>query len=431
MEIIHKDCIFNKKYLKDEEKDGFDLIYENWDNLSILEKPTFGEVSSLLRDIPLTKITSRTKEILKAKNNVCSEDISNNCVGFLYKCMSYINNGNNHVIDFNLLKIKIKDIAENSKPDEYKLINNDIKIMNTKSNEEKIKFIYNNDMKMKKYINIKYTEFSILFGEAINGIKRNNYLNYNKYCELLIHFSKGYISAHVSILIMLEELFDRKINFVDFQYDIKNIDKTLYDYIVEYFNIKCENKINKEINEYYNNKNNFINLPTFSELLKKDFRINVDKKFNINYDGKTIIVGRLNKKNICVLNQLAIDSVEIKNNLIFNRNNEFTSILWFYYTLFRTPESFKLGCEYNIITDCNYEEFIGLTHNYSTPFDIITNYNIIYFYLQKDYYSFKKSFSRDFKIQYFYNSFALSATFLALLISFTGIIQVIQGFLNK
>lgn len=53
--------------------------------------------------------------------------------------MSYINNGNNLVIDFNLLKVKIKDIAKNSKPNEYKSISEDIKSMITKSADEKMK----------------------------------------------------------------------------------------------------------------------------------------------------------------------------------------------------------------------------------------------------------------------------------------------------
>lgn len=198
MDIIYKDCIFDKKYLKDYEKDAFDLIYKNWDNISIFKKPTFSEISLLLKDIPLNNITHKTKELLESKDekSICFDDISNNSIGYLYKCISYINNGNNNVIDFNLLKVKIKDIAKNSKPNEYKLISEDIKSMVTKSNDEKINFIHDNHIKMSSYINTKYKRYiksSILFSEAVEGIKNNNFLYYNKYCELLIDFSKGYI----------------------------------------------------------------------------------------------------------------------------------------------------------------------------------------------------------------------------------------------
>lgn len=152
--------------------------------------------------------------------------------------------------------------------------------------------------------------------------------------------------------------------------------------------------------------------------------VEVNENFKIKYNGKILNIGRLDKKDICILNQLANDSSFIG----FGYNNEITSMIWFYYTLFKTPDSFKMGCDYGIITNCNYKEFIILTNNYSNRFNIITNYNNVYFNLQKDYYSFRKSFLRDFRIQYFYNSFVLSATFIGLVISFTGIIQVIQGF---
>lgn len=76
MDIIYKDCIFDKKYLKDDEKNGFNLIYKNWDNLSIFKKPTFGEISLLLKDIPLNKIICKSLEILELKyENICANDI--------------------------------------------------------------------------------------------------------------------------------------------------------------------------------------------------------------------------------------------------------------------------------------------------------------------------------------------------------------------
>lgn len=398
--------------MKDYEKDGFNLIYEDWDNISIFKKPTFGEISLLLQDIPLNNITRKTKELLELKDekNICFNDISNNSIGHLYKCISYINNGNNYVEFFNFLNVKIKDIAENSKPDEYKLIFEDIKSMITKSNEEKINFIFDNDIKMRKYINIKYTQFSSLFEKAIDGINENNYFYYNKYCELLIDFSKGYVSAYASILIILEELFDRSLHLY-FDYNVKDMNKTFYNYIADLFDVKYENIINKEIIEYYTNNDNFLNIPTFSDFVKKDFIININEKPGISYKNKILIIGRLDKKDICILNKLANDYS------IYKYHNEFSNILWFYGTLFKTPDSFRLGCEYGIISNCDYK----IIH-------IITNYNNTYFYLQKDYYSFRKSFIRDFKIQYFYNSFALVFTLIALLISFTGIIQVIQGF---
>lgn len=75
----------------------------------------------------------------------------------------------------------------------------------------------------------------MLFGEAIKGIRNNNYLHYNKYCDLLIDLSEEHIPVHASILIILEQLFDRKLYFY-FKYS-KNLNKTLYDYIIDYLNI--------------------------------------------------------------------------------------------------------------------------------------------------------------------------------------------------
>lgn len=117
---ITKDVIFDKNYLKEDEKKGFDLIFSNWDNMSIFEKPTLNEISILLKNCNLNKINEKTKELLYLKNNikVSPEDLVLNSVGEYLKILIQIQNYNN-ILDvyptYALLnKINNNDISKNN-----------------------------------------------------------------------------------------------------------------------------------------------------------------------------------------------------------------------------------------------------------------------------------------------------------------------------
>lgn len=207
--------------------------------------------------------------------------------------------------------------------------------------------------------------------------------------------------------------------------DIEKVNHVYKDY-------KKDGVIKKNDDYFY--ELNLSLIPNLSNLIKKDFIINIKDKPGLEYKGKIINICKITKSNIYTLNYLSKYSTksrqEIGENCIiddFYCISVLPSILYFYKTLLSTPECFKIGIEYNIISDCDYNTFINLTNSSFTFLN--THYDELYYKIYKDYYSFRKSFIRDFKVQYFYNSFALFATFLAILISFTGIIQVFQGFL--
>jgi hypothetical protein len=316
--------------------------------------------------------------------------------------------------------------------------------------------------------------------------------SFNDLYNLVIGICKGNVQAYISMVTFILELFDKDYIFDDklFYYNSDVINKNIHQMITDYWIIKYNidyefiekkvyNNLYKKINYYifksyenkeryfierYNdklyqdnyekvnyifkyyrkNKNikikndgygyelDFSTAPNISNLIKKDFVINVKDTPGVEYNGRFITIGKISKNNLYVFNYLSRYSISTKqyiDNICidFYTPSFFPVMLHFYKTLLSTPSSFQLGKEYGIITDCDYDSFINLTKESYTFFN--THYDEIYYKIYKDYYSFRKSFSRDFKVQYFYNSFVLSATFIGLIISFTGIIQVIQGFI--
>lgn len=472
-------------------KNGFDLIFSNWNNMSIFEKPTLDEISMLLENCNLNQINEKTEKILYLKNNIkiCPEDLVLNSVGEYLKILVQVQNYNDIFYPTYALlnEINNNDISKNNILfSEFNFINNieklskeEIIILLEKCNDIFNKYSYN-CIKNNKELNIprmKLIQIYIsMFNELYEDYKSEDNklykeIKFNDVYDFLLGIYRGNVQTYISINIFILELFDKidkKLDLYENYYRIFNdksynynknvVNKNILQLITDYWiinydiiyklidknplnlfktkrkskyiefnmkkNIEKVNYVYKDYKKYgiikksvdYFYELNLSLIPNLSNLIKKDFIINTKDNPGLEYKGKTINICKITKSNICVLNYLSKYSTKSKQEICenciiddFYCISVLPSILYFYKILLSTPESFKMGIEYNIINGCDYNTFIDLTNNSFTFLN--THYDKLYYKIYKDYYSFRKSFIRDFKVQYFYNSFALSATY--------------------
>jgi hypothetical protein len=194
-----------------------------------------------------------------------------------------------------------------------------------------------------------------------------------------------------------------------------NCDEISTILIKKYFLIR-HNNINNKINIYgiFQNVINLNNLKNTGFILKS--REYGSELLEL-YCDNTIYINNLPTDTLKILSKFS--KIDLK----------FEFILHFYYAIIPNYESYKIATEIGLLNDdISYEDFKKCVKYTCSTFYLntlkeVNKINVLY---NNKY----KSIKRDMFKQMENNSLSLYLTILAIILSTTGIIQVVQGFIN-
>ncbi|KAI8071668.1 hypothetical protein BC940DRAFT_293397 [Gongronella butleri] len=165
---------------------------------------------------------------------------------------------------------------------------------------------------------------------------------------------------------------------------------------------------------------------TLEELIGKGYIVDVYNSVGFSVRGRRIRIGQLN------LTQMRAIACFCDFNL--SEPSPAKELLGIYFNLCSTPSSFKLAIDMGILDYDNFTEvktvlFCGCNLIYFTHMTSPHGYE--YIMLCNEFLSWRQRIKRDFSNSLTRDAFALLVTMTALIVSFTGIIQVVQGFVKN
>ncbi|KAI8072270.1 hypothetical protein BC940DRAFT_137784 [Gongronella butleri] len=483
-ELVDPSCLFDPALLSPGQRPGFHLLFPNWHKTTVLDRPTIGEMRIMLKDLDLTIISPKSVFIADmaltpspdtpsskrdmtllqefafqscAHSDACSAPAMSSSeskdvrafqgrhgkvtlqeiLGAVQYIKGIISNDQfaPTMVLFHggLMATRLEDLQFIFEEDEQAVLELSLKKVRRAKTQEEVVAVVTDILSTVKYkqnwlffnlagftrlnrVANMSLKWEFLDPDVFEGEKRSMWRSWSDEDHCLVQNWQTGIAIQAAALcnLIAYGLFGHWILITCKELDMsKTIAETISFSIfgpMNKYNIKFPGR-----------------LVTLKELLDKGYRVRFQAQEHFSVKNQKINIAKIGRTDMALMLRLAQRKTQ-------GAPCPINDMIHIYSGLIDTLESFKLAIELGI-TD--YEDFGDLKNDFEyfeeyCCFDeVVSEHGYNYALLCRDFYSWRQRIKRDFTNSLTRDAFAVLVTAAALIVSFSGIIQVVQGFTSK
>ncbi|KAI8063158.1 hypothetical protein BC940DRAFT_369858 [Gongronella butleri] len=482
--LIDPSCLFDPALLSPNQQRGFHLLFPGWHESTIFDRKTVGEMIKMLKDIDLTVITPKSVLIADvaltpssdspsaeydwdtlqtfSRVDVDSDDASSSSTmgssSSDEKCERAFRSRHHgkvtlqeiigavnylkgiivseqtlafkfHLFNCGLLATRLADLEFVFEDNEQSVLERYIGDVRRANSQAKVVTAMNDILSTigfqqnkqffacASFTHLSYFANKTAIDEYIDGLHDQNgfsaWTNWTDHDIRLVQtWRKGNVVQPIALCNLIANAFFGKVMAYTLDQEI-DLTRTIAETIA--FSIYGQAK---QYNVKFPER-----LVTLHELKEKGYSVQLDQSFAVM--GEMIYMPKLSRSNMCVMMRLCQKTGQ-------GSPCPINDMLRIAVGLLGTPESFRLAVELGFTDYDDYIEFqtilLYVFRDMGSFDEITSDSGYEYAMLSRKFYSWHQRIKHDFIRSLTRDAFAVLVTVAALVVSFTGIIQVVQGF---